>query len=125
MEKAARQLREVLEAEVLERVRQAAPDFLEKVVIDLLITMGYGGGDATMGRVTGCSGDGGIDGTIKEDALGLDEVYALVRRGHHPRFPHSSAIKGSRHGRLQELRVPGRPPTRVFYAFDPSARRSF
>ena len=65
LEKAARQLREVLEAEVLERVRQAAPDFLEKVVIDLLIAMGYGGGDATMGRVTGRSGDGGIDGTIR------------------------------------------------------------
>ena len=80
LEKAARQLREVLEAEVLERVRQAAPDVLEKVVIDLLIAMGYGGGDATMGRVTGRSGDGGIDGTIKEDALGLDEVYVQAKK---------------------------------------------
>ena len=42
--------------------------------------MGYGGGDATMGRVTGRSGDGGIDGTIKEDALGLDEVYVQAKK---------------------------------------------
>ena len=43
-----------------------------------------------------------------------------MRRGHRLRFPHSSAIKGLRHGRLRELCVPGRPPIRVFYAFDPS-----
>ena len=75
MDKAARQVREALEAEILDRVREAPPSFLEQVVIHLLIAMGYGGGDAAMGRVTGRPGDGGIDGTIKEDALGLDEVY--------------------------------------------------
>ena len=80
LEKAARQLHGELEAEVLDRVREAAPDFLEHVVIDLLIAMGYGGGDTTMGRVTGRSGDGGIDGTIKEDALGLDEVYVQAKK---------------------------------------------
>ena len=42
--------------------------------------MGYGGGDAQMGQVTGGSGDGGIDGTIREDALGLDEVYLQAKR---------------------------------------------
>ena len=42
--------------------------------------MGYGGGDAQMGRVTGRSGDGGIDGTIREDALGLDEVYVQAKK---------------------------------------------
>ena len=80
LEKAARQLRDALEAEVLDRVREAPPSFLEQVVIDLLIAMGYGGGDAAMGRVTGRSGDGGIDGTIKEDALGLDEVYVQAKK---------------------------------------------
>ena len=79
-EDAARQVHEALEAEILDRVRNAAPEFLERVVIDLLISMGYGGGDATMGRVTGRSGDGGIDGTIKEDALGLDEVYVQAKK---------------------------------------------
>ena len=80
LEKAARFLRRSLEAEVLDRVRNAEPDFLEKVVVDLLIAMGYGGGDNAQGRVTGSSGDGGIDGTIREDALGLDEVYLQAKR---------------------------------------------
>lgn len=80
LDKAIRQLRESLEAEVLRRVCDAAPEFLEQVVIDLLIAMGYGGGDAKMGRVTGRSGDGGIDGTIKEDSLGLDEIYVQAKR---------------------------------------------
>lgn len=80
LEKAARHLREALEADLLARVREAPPSFLEQVVIDLLIKMGYGGGDAAMGRVTGRSGDGGIDGTIKEDVLGLDEVYVQAKK---------------------------------------------
>ena len=80
LDKAAQFLRESLEAEVLNRVRDAEPDFLERMVVDLLIAMGYGGGDAAMGRVTGRSGDGGIDGTIREDALGLDEVYLQAKR---------------------------------------------
>ena len=80
LEKAARFLRESLEAEVLDRVRNAQPEFLEKAVVNLLIAMGYGGGDTEKGRVTGRSGDGGIDGTIREDALGLDEVYLQAKR---------------------------------------------
>ncbi len=80
LNRAARELRTILEAEVLQRVRDAAPAFLERVVVDLLIAMGYGDGDPTMGRVTGRSGDGGIDGTIREDALGLDEVYVQSKR---------------------------------------------
>ena len=78
--RAARQLREALEADVLDRVREASPQFLEQLVVDLLLAMGYGGGDAAMGRVTGRSGDGGIDGTIREDALGLDEVYVQAKK---------------------------------------------
>ena len=80
LHRAVQQLRDALEAEVLDRVRTAAPAFLEQVVVDLLIAMGYGGGDAAMGRVTGRSGDGGIDGTIKEDTLGLDEVYIQAKK---------------------------------------------
>ena len=56
---AARHLREALEADVLDRVREAPPSFLEQVIVDLLIAMGYGGGDTARGRVTGRSGDGG------------------------------------------------------------------
>ena len=75
-----RQLRNELEADVLDRVREAPPAFFEQVVVDLLIAMGYGGGDAERGRVIGRSGDGGIDGKIREDALGLDEVYVQAKR---------------------------------------------
>ncbi len=80
LDRAAEQLRRVLEADVLHRVRDMAPAFLERAVVDLLIAMGYGGGDAKMGDVTGRSGDGGIDGTIREDALGLDEIYVQAKR---------------------------------------------
>ena len=80
LDRAARNLSGALEADGLHRVRHAAPAFLERVVVDLLIAMGYGGGDAAMGQVTGRSGDGGIDGTIREDALGLDEVYVQVKK---------------------------------------------
>lgn len=78
--RAAQELRGALEADVLDRVREASPQFLEQLVVDLLLAMGYGGGDAAMGRVTGRSGDGGIDGTIREDALGLDEVYVQAKK---------------------------------------------
>ena len=80
LDRAAWQLSSALEADLLYRVRDAAPVFLERVVVDLLIKMGYGGGDAAMGLVTGRSGDGGIDGKIKEDALGLDEVYVQAKK---------------------------------------------
>ena len=77
---ASLQLREALEADVLERVQEADSAFLERVVVDLLIAMGYGGGDDAMGQTTGRPGDGGIDGTIREDALGLDEVYIQAKK---------------------------------------------
>lgn len=79
-EQAALEIKTALETELLERVYQAPPDFLERLIIDLLGKMGYGGGDPEMGSVTGKPGDGGIDGKIKEDALGLDEVYVQAKR---------------------------------------------
>ena len=80
LERADQQLREALEADVLDRVCEAPPAFLEQVGRDLLIAMGYGGGDAKRGRVIGRSGDGGIDGTIRQDSLGLDEVYLQAKK---------------------------------------------
>ena len=80
LEAADRELTDALEAEVLDRLRKATPSFLEQAVVGLLIAMGYGGGDAARGRVTGGTGDGGIDGTIKEDKLGLDEVYVQAKK---------------------------------------------
>ena len=80
LDHAATQLSQELEADVLDQVRHAAPAFLEQVVVDLMIAMGYGDGDDAMGQVTGSSGDGGIDGTIREDALGLDKVYLQAKK---------------------------------------------
>ncbi len=80
LSRVADELRAMLEAEILDRVRNAEPEFFERTIVDLLIAMGYGGGDAAMGRVTGRSGDGGIDGTIREDTLGLDEVYVQAKK---------------------------------------------
>ncbi len=80
LERNADQLNRTLEADVLDRVRNGTPAFFEQVVVDLLIAMGYGGGDAKKGRVTGKSGDGGIDGVIQEDSLGLDEVYVQAKK---------------------------------------------
>jgi restriction system protein len=57
-----------------------SPGFFERLIVDLLIAMGYGGGRAEMGQAIGRSGDGGIDGMIKEDALGLDIVYVQAKR---------------------------------------------
>ncbi len=81
LEEAARLLRASLEAEVLDRIREATPDLLEKTVVDLLVAMGYDGGAAAVGRVADGSGEGGTDGTIREDPLGLDR-FCLQTKSH-------------------------------------------
>jgi restriction system protein len=77
---AAKTLTTALEADLLERVRTVEPTKFEQIVVDLLIAMGFGGGDPDMGQRLGRSGDGGIDGVIQEDALGLDAVYLQAKR---------------------------------------------
>jgi len=75
---------EEIEAElvqdILDRLMAAHPSFFEKAVIDLLMAMGYGGQNKDAGRVTGQSGDNGIDGVIDQDQLGLDRVYVQAKR---------------------------------------------
>ncbi|WAA13118.1 restriction endonuclease [Fervidibacillus halotolerans] len=73
-------LRQELANELLERVKQCSPSFFEKLVIDLLVAMGYGGSRNDAGQAIGKSGDEGIDGIIKEDKLGLDVVYIQAKR---------------------------------------------
>ncbi len=73
-------LRKNLEADLLEQVKAASPAFFERLVIDLLVAMGYGGSRQDAGRAVGRSGDGGIDGIIKEDRLGLDVIYVQAKR---------------------------------------------
>ena len=69
-----------LAREIVERVHSFSPSFFERLIIDLLVRMGYGGGRQEMGRALGRVGDGGVDGVIKEDALGLDVVYVQAKR---------------------------------------------
>jgi restriction system protein len=73
-------LRDSLANDVLEAVKMASPIFFEELVIELLVAMGYGGSVEDAGRAVGKPGDGGIDGIIKEDKLGLDVVYVQAKR---------------------------------------------
>jgi len=73
-------LRANLAAELLERIMAKPSGFFERLVVDLLLAMGYGGSRAEAGTVTKASGDGGIDGVINEDRLGLDAVYVQAKR---------------------------------------------
>lgn len=73
-------LAQQLSTELLERVKSESPDFFESLVIDLLLALGYGGSREDAGQVVGRSGDGGIDGIIKEDKLGLDAIYVQAKR---------------------------------------------
>jgi restriction system protein len=73
-------LRRTLAQELLERVKASSPRFFERLVVDLLVAMGYGGSRKDAGQAIGASGDEGIDGIIKEDRLGLDVVYIQAKR---------------------------------------------
>lgn len=77
---AYKQLRSSLENEILSLVKDAHPSFFERLVVDLLVKMGYGGNRQDAGRALGKSGDGGIDGIINEDRLGLDVIYIQAKR---------------------------------------------
>ncbi|MCS6915410.1 MAG: restriction endonuclease [Myxococcota bacterium] len=80
LEDAYQALRKRLADELLERIKACSPAFFEKLVVDLLVAMGYGGSRRDAGQVLGKSGDGGIDGIIKQDKLGLDVVYLQAKR---------------------------------------------
>jgi restriction system protein len=80
LEAAYKVLRETLADELLTRVRTMKPKRFEQLVVDVLVAMGYGGTRGDAAQVVGKSGDGGIDGVIKEDRLGLDMVYIQAKR---------------------------------------------
>ena len=73
-------IKENLVAQLLERVKRGTPAAFEKLVVDLLVAMGYGGSHEDAAQVVGQSGDGGIDGIIKEDRLGLESIYVQAKR---------------------------------------------
>lgn len=80
LERVSLQLRQNLATELLDRIKAAPPDQFERLVVDLLLAMGYGGSRQDAGEVLGKSGDGGLDGVIKEDRLGLDAIYIQAKR---------------------------------------------
>lgn len=69
-----------LAQDLLTQVKQCSPSFFERLVVELLLKMGYGGSLKDAGKAIGQSGDGGIDGIIKEDKLGLDTIYIQAKR---------------------------------------------
>lgn len=77
-------LRQQLGQSLLANILKAPPSFFEQLVVDLLVAMGYGGSRVDAGQAIGQSGDGGIDGIIKEDRLGLDIVYLQAKRWESP-----------------------------------------
>ena len=80
LEKSYSALKEDLAQDLLDRVKAAPPIFFESLVVELLLRMGYGGSREDAGRTIGGSGDGGVDGIINEDRLGLDVVYIQAKR---------------------------------------------
>lgn len=80
MRAAHRQIELTLGQELLDRVRSAPPEFFERLIVSLLLAMGYGGSVAEAGRALGRSGDDGVDGVVDQDALGLDRVYIQAKR---------------------------------------------
>jgi restriction system protein len=69
-----------LRAELLQRILQNSPAFFEQVIVDLLVAMGYGGSHKNAAMQLGRTGDGGVDGVVNEDRLGLDRVYVQAKR---------------------------------------------
>ena len=80
MRAAHRDIEQTLSKEILDRVLAAPPEFFERLVVNLLVKMGYGGSIEDAGRALGRSGDGGVDGVIDQDALGLDRVFIQAKR---------------------------------------------
>ena len=71
---------DTIKSDILNSIKNCSPGFFEKLVVELLIKRGYGGSLVDAGRAIGRSGDGGIDGIIKEDKLGLDFIYIQAKR---------------------------------------------
>ncbi len=80
LRKAHSKINRALAADLLDRVREASPAFFERLIVELLLAMGYGGTSEDAGRALGQSGDDGIDGVIDQDPLGVDQIYVQAKR---------------------------------------------
>ena len=80
LERAYQTIKQALANEIIRQIKSSTPSLFEKIVVELLVKMGYGGSRKDAGRAIGRSGDEGIDGIIKEDRLGLDIIYIQAKR---------------------------------------------
>lgn len=80
LDKSAEELKRTLASDLLEQAKQVSPGFFEQLVVDLMLAMGYGGWSDKSGQATQYTNDGGIDGIINEDPLGLDTIYLQAKR---------------------------------------------
>lgn len=80
LESSFQDIQKTLAQELLSKIKTCSPSFFERMVIELLVSMGYGGSRIDAGKAIGKSGDEGIDGIIKEDKLGLDVIYIQAKR---------------------------------------------
>lgn len=80
LEGSYQEIRKALAQEILMKIKTNSPSFFEKLVVELLVKMGYGGSIKDAGRATRLTNDEGIDGIIKEDKLGLDFIYIQAKR---------------------------------------------
>lgn len=80
LQAAHKKLEDALAASLLDSVRSTSPMFFEGLIVDLFIAMGYGGTSQDAGRALGQSGDGGVDGVIDQDPLGVDQIYLQAKR---------------------------------------------
>jgi restriction system protein len=80
IDSAYQKIRKLLAQEIMDTVRSLSPSFFERLVVELLVKMGYGGSMKDAGKAVGKTNDEGIDGTIKEDKLGLDIIYIQAKR---------------------------------------------
>ncbi len=100
IETSYRELRSALAADLLDRVMDQSPQFFEQLVLDVLHAMGYGGRRDDAAQRLGQSGDEGVDGVIREDRLGLDQIYVQAKRWQNPvGRPEIQKFFGALHGK--------------------------
>ena len=80
IEAAYQTLKDALAQEILERIKAMPPAFFEQLIVRLMLSLGYGGSAEDAGQTLGKSGDGGVDGVIKQDKLGLEKIYLQAKR---------------------------------------------
>jgi restriction system protein len=100
LEAAYDKIRQNLAAELLGQVKSASPEFFERLVLELMLKMGYGGSHESTAALTAPGADGGIDGIINEDRLGLDVIYLQAKRwGSTVGRPEIHRFVGALHGK--------------------------